>query len=148
MASNVVNRETVRDAVSTILSSAIVAAGYAQAFYGYQVADFGRQSPVVVVTSGGASRGNLASREIGDTSFKIIIHIFVLYAIEDGSWTEANSEDKLDALEKKIIDLLIDAFDTQNWLTLDAMDFSEVDGEIIGEEDYRHEAITLTIGVM
>ena len=148
MASNVVNRETVRDAVSTILSTAIVGAGYAQAFYGYQVADFARQSPVVVVTSGAAKRGNLASKEIGDTQFKIIIHTFVLYATDDGTWTEAESEDKVDALEKKIIDLLIDAFDVQNWLTLDAMDFSEVYPEIVGEEEYRHEEITLTIGVM
>ena len=50
----ITNRETVRDALGTLLSAALVGTGKpAQAFYGYMVGDFAGQSPVVVLTSSG-----------------------------------------------------------------------------------------------
>ena len=148
MASNVVNRKTVRTAVKTVLETELVGVGKpAQAIYGYQVADFSRQSPVIVVTSGGSRRGVLSSKELGDTAFEIIVHVFVLYAQDDGTWTESQSEDSLDDLEKEITDTLTDAFDSQNWLLLGVSGYSFLDPVIIGDEEYRHEAITLIIGV-
>jgi len=148
MTSNVVSRETVRDAVATLLEAALVGVGKpAQAVYNYQIEDFGEQSPVVVVSSGPSHRGRLDSKELGDTAFAIDIYAFVLYATEDGTWTEANSEDSLDGLEKAIIDALVDGFDSQPWLFVDMPDWSLVQPIMIGENEYRRESVTLIIGV-
>lgn len=50
MASDVTNRETVRDAFTTLLSTALVGSGLpVQAVYGYKIGDFQGQSPIVIV---------------------------------------------------------------------------------------------------
>jgi len=147
MTSNVTSRETVRDAVATLLSTAMVGTGLlAQAVYNYQVDDFAEQSPVIVVSSGPAHRGRLDSQELGDTAFAIDIHVFVLYSLAGGTWTELQSEDSLDALEKKVIDTLVDGFDAQPWLFLDTPDWSVIQPVMIGENEYRRETITVVVG--
>jgi len=115
--------------------------------YNYQIGDFAEQSPVIVVTSGSSFRGRLDSQGMGDTVFEIDVHIFVLYALVGGTWTEAQSEDSLDAIEKKVIDTLVDGFDAQPWLYLDIPNLSMISPVVIGENEYRRETMTLVIGV-
>jgi hypothetical protein len=146
MASNVINRETVRDQLATLLSTALVGTGLpAQAVYNYQVGDFEGKSPVVVVTSAGTGRGNPL---ISDTSvFLLEVHSFVLYALEDGTWTEAQSEDRLDLLEKSIADVVNNANDSGVWLSIMIADQSEIDGVEIGGDEYRHEMVPVRVTV-
>lgn len=100
-----INRETVRDAFTALLSTALVGTGLpAQAVYGYQVGDFGSQSPVVVVSDAGSMRSvmtGLGSR----AEFLFNIFVFVLYT-DGSSWNEDDAEDALDAIEKIIADVL------------------------------------------
>lgn len=146
MASNVINRETVRDQLATLLNTALVGSGKpAQAVYGYQVGDFQGNSPAVVVTSVGTGRGS--SLIAGATEFPLEVHTFVLYATEDGSWTEAQSEDRLDLLEKSITDVINDANDSGTWISIEMNGQSEIDAVEIGGDEYRHEVIPVLITV-
>ena len=146
MTSNVINRETVRDQLATLLAAALVGTGKpAQAVYNYQVGDFEGKSPVVVVTSSGTGRGSPLA--YGVTSFRMELHTFVLYALEDGTWTEAQSEDRLDLLEKTIADVLQDANDSGTWMSVQMAGDSVVDGVEIGGDEYRHETIPVLITV-
>ena len=146
MSSNVINRETVRDQLATLLTAALVGSGKpAEAVYNYQVGDFEGKSPVVVVTGAGSGRGNPLI--YGEGSFLFEIHTFVLYALEDGSWTEAQSEDRLDLLEKSIADVLNDANDSDTWMSVTMNGESEVDGVEIGGDEYRHEVIPVRVTI-
>jgi len=146
MASNVINRETVRDQLAELLTAALVGEGKpAQAVYGYQVGDFEDQSPVVVVTSHGSKRERLAKDTFTSTHFLLDIHIFVLYS-DGGSWTEALSEDRLDLLEKCISDVIVDnkcLTDFWAWITL--KEASVIAGIEIGSLEYRHEVMTVDV---
>lgn len=100
------NRETVRDALATLLTSALTGAGKpGQAVYGYKVGDFQGQSPVTLVMSAGSQRSELTYSTEFDNMFYLVIENWVLYADTAGSWTEANAEDRLDLLEKSIADV-------------------------------------------
>ena len=105
MTSNVTDRAAVRSQLATLLTTSLVGVGKpAEAVYAYQVGDFGKKSPVVVVTGAGTGRGNPLI--VDPTDFLLEVHTFVLYATEDGSWTEQQSEDRLDLLEKSIGDVI------------------------------------------
>jgi len=80
MASDVVNRETIRDAFTTLLSTALVGTGLpVQAVYGYKKADFQGQSPVVVIAPGGTGRGAAAFDKTGSDVY-LDVFVFVLYS--------------------------------------------------------------------
>ena|SRR5688500_10508414 len=146
MASNVINRETVRKQFAALLAAALVGPGKpAEAVYDHQVGDFEGKSPVVVVTSGGTGRGS--SVVANTTAFLLDAVTFVAYALEDGSWTEAQSEDRLDLLEKSIADVVKDANDSGIWLSVEFNGESETDGAEIGGVEYRYEVIPLRITV-
>lgn len=111
MAANAANRETVRDALTTLLSTALTGIGNpVQSVYGYHVSEFGGEgfeSPVVLVLSSGSQRerrglGNQKYR----TFFQLEILVFVSDAISAESWTDANVEDRLDLIEKEIADVI------------------------------------------
>jgi hypothetical protein len=144
MAPNVINRETVRDQLATLLAAALVGAGKpAEAVYNHQVGDFTGKSPAVVVTSAGTGRGS--SLVSNNTQFALEVHTFVLYALENGSWTEAQSEDRLDLLEKMIADVVVKANDSDTWQSVEFNGQSEIDGVEIGGDEYRHEVIPILI---
>ena len=145
MTSNITNRETIRDAVAALLSSALVGSGLSvQSVYNYQVAQFGTESPVVVVTSSGSIRSKIAQVTRTNSSVYIDIHIFVTYTAT--SWTEAQSEDRLDLIEKSVLDCIFDNqvnLTTWDWITQDGR--SKIDEVEIGGEFYRHEVIPLKV---
>lgn len=147
MTVSVTNRETVRDALATALDAALVTSGFsAGTVVGYQVADFGAASPVVVVTATGADRSRFNDpNAVWQDELYFAVHLFVLYA--DGTvWTEAQSEDQLDLLEKTVSDYVLGASAVggadEIWIdgrtTLEALS--------LGGHDYRHEIIPVRVG--
>lgn len=116
MAANSLNRETVRDALASTLTTALVGVGLpVQAVYGYQVGDFGAYSPVVVITSAGSDRTRPGTfDQTWDTDVMLDIWVFVRYAILDAAGavlvSESASEDQIDLVEKEIMDALIDDY--------------------------------------
>jgi len=146
MSSNVTDRAAVRSQLATLLASALVGAGKpAQAVYAYQVGDFDKLSPVIVVTGAGTGRGNPLITD--PTDFFLDVHTFVLYATEDGGWTEQQSEDRLDLLEKSISDVIKDANDSGLWESIVPNGESQIDGLEIGGLEYRHEVIPVRVVV-
>lgn len=142
MPSNVINREAVRDQFAQLLSDALVGVGKpAEAVYNYQVGDLEGKSSVVVVTSAGSGRGSVVIAN--DTILLLEVVTFVLYASEN--WTEAQSEDQLDLLEKSISDVVVDANDRGIWQSVEFNGESTIDVIDIGGTDYRYEVIPLRI---
>ena len=141
-----VNRETVRDAMATLLETALVGTGLpAQAVYGYRVGDFNGQSPVVTVSSAGSERPPMTARG-GRTVVYLQVDTFTLYS-DEGSWGEDEAEDRLDLLEKTIAETLHGNQVTANWQAVDYAARSErVDVEIGGLE-YAREMIPLRVEV-
>lgn len=143
MAADLPNRETARDALATLLQSSIGTATV-QAYYNYQVGDFGGQSPVVVVTSGPATRAR-SSYGGGyiDATFEYDVHVFVLYT-QGTAWTEADAEDRLDLIEKEVADCVQDNMSGTIWQRLDWEGATAIDSVVLGGEEYKHEVITVS----
>lgn len=145
MAADSTNRETVRDALVTLLSSALTGAGNpAQAVYGYQVGDFQGQSPVVVVASAGSQREPFQLRGQRNLLY-FNIFVFVLFDDPDTDWDEDDAEDRIDLIEKEIADVVIDNRKTDNWTHIRLEGRSTVDSLQIGGSEYRREVITVRI---
>jgi len=143
------SRETARDALATLLSTALVGVGKpAQAFYGYPVADFQAQSPVVVLSSAGSERDQeaISTRRKSFLSFNIIT--FVLYQDTASSWTEDDAEDALDTIEATI-DQVISANLTNGttWADIGYNGRTTAGNTSIGGDPYRYEIIPIRITV-
>jgi hypothetical protein len=142
-------RETARDALASLLSAALVGTGLpAQAFYGYPVADFQSQSPVVVLRSAGSER----TMETMSTRRKSFLHYdiisFTLYADAASSWTEANAEDKLDAIEQVVDETLAaNLVNGTTWADIGYDGKSTTGNVTIGGEQFRFELIPIIITV-
>ncbi len=135
-----ISRKEVRQELAKILKGRMVSA---QAVYSFQVANFGKASPVVYLTGSGSRRAKLTGRGYQST-FKINAHLFVLYASKDGSWTEENAEDTLDQLE---FELAVAVLDVQGNKIISEINYSEAsnadDPVVIGGETYLHEIVPL-----
>lgn len=144
------NRETVRDALYTLLNAALVGAGLpCQAMYGYLVNDFGGQSPVAVLSSRGSERDyDVLSDTYESVSFWLDFWAFVLYTDPESSWSEADAEDRLDLIEKTVADTLAANSTTNaNWEDLQ-MERSIVDTVVSdGGIPYRRELIPIRVVV-
>jgi len=158
VSSSVVSRETVRDALTAVFSAALVGSGKpAQVMYGYKAGDFQRQTPVVVLTAAGSDRMQLRPLPNANQVFYFELHLFTLYAVvkpSDNSfqWTDAQSEDNLDALEKAVSDVIVDYSDMRRtphyaWKQMFANDRTIIDEQIIGNDVYRHEQIDIAVVV-
>ena len=146
MAADSLNRETVRDALVTLLQTALVGAGLpVQAVYGYQVGDAGGQSPAVVVSSAGSERRYKTMGTNWHDVFYFNVYAFVLYADSASSWTEANAEDRIDLIEKEIADTVMDNRTNANWDIITIEGPSIVDGVEIGGEEYRRELTRIKV---
>ena len=144
MGSAILSRATVRKAVAALFTP-LVQSGLVQVVYDYQVGDLQGQSPVIVVVSGPAKHEKITERSGTETHHVINVHLLVLYATEDGAWTEEMSEDKIDAVEKAVADVLIDNAFTEPWVELTMGDFSEVTAMLVGNVTYRHEAVSTDV---
>lgn len=136
-----INRETIRDALTTILTTALVGAGKpAQAVYGYQPADFRGQSPVVTISSGPIMRPPMT---IAGNAVECIldIHVFVLYD-DGGTWNEDDAEDRLDLIECTIADTLQTYRRHPNYWQRAVYEGETETGSLaIGGDEYRIERI-------
>ncbi len=117
---NAANRETVRDALTALLSSALTGTGNpVQSVYGYHISEFGAdgfESPVVLVLSNGSQRERRGlGSQVYRTFFQLSVLVFVSDAIAAESWTDANVEDRLDLIEKEIADVLAENRSTASW---------------------------------
>jgi hypothetical protein len=145
MGANNVNRETLRDALATLLSAALVGTGKpCVAVYGYSPGDFGGQSPIVTVTSWNTERSLL---HLGDAIFDmtagLLVEVWALWQDAAGSYTEATAEDALDLIEKMIADVVRDNYRTATWSMLKYSRGSESDWASVGGCYYRTERIYL-----
>ena len=141
------SRKTVRDGLTTLLQAALVGSGKpAQAVYGYQVGDFGGQSPVVVVASGPVVRERKGFGPCWHTTATLLVLVFVAYAAP--GWTEANAEDALDGIEAAIADVVLANSSTATWHGLTYAEQSEPGSVVIGGVEYRNEVIRLACEVL
>jgi hypothetical protein len=139
------SRETVRDALATLLNSALtISGGPAEAFYGYPVADFRGQSPVVVL----ASRGSERTMETMSTRRKSLFHLdimsFTLYS-DGSSWNEDDAEDRLDIIEQVIDQTIATNLVTSDWADIGYDGTTECGNATIGGTQYRYEVIHIVI---
>ncbi len=118
MAANSVNRETLRDALSTLLYTKLVTGGVTDKQFGYKVADFGQPVSAVVVSSAGSRREQNPMDDTCDVWALLDIWTFTLESDEAQEWTRAEAEDKRDLIEKSIADVLEDNYSTANWLEI------------------------------
>jgi len=147
MSSDILNRSAVRKALAALLATALVGSGLpVQAVYAYQKGNFDDMSPVVCVVSGSSDRTKLTNVAVAVSAFTIELHTFVLYASDDDSWTEENSEDRIDLIEKEITDVLIDNYNNAGvWDAIVVEEPSAIMPIKIGNASYRHEVIFCTI---
>lgn len=109
MTASSTNRETVRDALATLLQSALVGTGKpVQEVTAYERGEIGA-SPLIMVLSGGSRRKQHGmNREKWKNHFRLVVRVIVKDADAGESWTEQNVEDSLDLIEKGIADVLAD----------------------------------------
>jgi len=76
----------------------------------------------------------------------VLVHSFVTPKIY--IWTESQSEDLLDLLEKGISDVIKDSSEEDLFFYVMNTDRSEIDVVEIGGDAYRHETVPVTVAVM
>lgn len=141
-----INRSVVRKQLATLLATELVGAGLpVQQVYDHQTGDFEGRSSVIVVTSAGTGRGS--TLVASTTTILLEVFTFVVYALEDNSWTEAQSEDQLDLLEKSVADVVAYANDSGVWESVEFNGESEIDSIEVGGLEYRYEVIPIRIVV-
>lgn len=146
MTTTMIDRKTLRESLATLLAAELVGTGKpVSAVYSYQVADFKGKSPVVFVTSAGSHRRN-PEKSQRDTSLAYLdVNILVLYSDGTANWTEQHSEERLDLIEKKVGEIVVNNSDnpTLPWMELDFAGRSEVTSVVIGGKDYSWEIVPL-----
>ena len=137
------NRETVRDALVTLLSAALVGVGKpCKSVLGYPAARISA-SPLVCVSSTTATSEKIAKASWG-WQFQFNIEILVRWK-DSSSWTQANAEDKLDAIWV-IVGGVIEANQSNaNWQVLEVVE-DTCDLVAISGDSYRREVIRINVG--
>lgn len=145
-----VSRRTGRAAFAGLLQAALVGTGKpAAAVYDYLVGDFQGQSPVVVVASGPMLRIRDTMGECYRSQFNLLVYVFAVYSDPDGTWTEADAEDAIDAIEAAIADVVLTNSRVSGaWDRLTNEEPTELDSVTIGGVEYRREIITLQVEVL
>jgi len=147
---SVVNRETVRNSLAGMLSSALVGSGKpVQVVYSYKAAQLGGQTPVMVVASRGSRRAPQENLSYSPSVVLLDAFILVLYGVVSSSgtisWSAENSDDSLDLVEKSAMEVILDNSGPNgniwNKLWLDGT--SGIDEQLLGSDIYRVERIPL-----
>lgn len=145
------NRETARDALAALFSTALVSPTLAQAVYNHLPAKFNGQTPVVCVGSGGTERTPI---HIGAQKFHtwvyLTVYVFVLYSEEPGgAWTRALAEDRLDLLEVTIADVVMANRNNPGvWDMLEYAGRTVIEGPVTIGQSYLIETINLKARVV
>jgi hypothetical protein len=138
------NRETLRDALTTLLTTALVGTGLpAQAVHGYPIGDFGSKSPVVVVESAGSERVHEQASTKWRDWFYLNVFVFVICTDPGTTWGEDDAEDQLDLVEKEIADALMDNLAAGVLNYFEFAGRTTVDHIVIGGDDYRRELMPI-----
>lgn len=145
-----ISRRPAREALAALLTTALVGSGKpATAVYDYLVGDFEGQSPVVVVASGPMLRLRDNLGECYRSRFNLRCFVFVAYSDPAGTWTEADAEDAIDAIEAAIADVVLaNGRVSGAWDKLTNEEVTELDSVTIGGVEYRREIITLEAEVL
>ena len=144
------NRKDVRKKMAELLETALGAGAptqLVQAFYKSQPRDFGGASPVVTVSGAGSDRPRM-TQGAGRSTFWLNVHVFVVFALADGSWTEDDAEDRLDDIEAAVAAVIqnnrrLSGF----WEALDYESRSAAGSVEVGGVEYRREVIPLKVEV-
>ena len=143
-----IDRTAVQNKMAALISTKLVGAGKpVQAVYSYQVADINKQSPVVIITSGGSQRRNPEKSARNTSLIFLDVHVLVLYANATDSWTEQHSEAALNVIEKGIDEVVADNNETDVWMNLDFAGKSMIEPVVISGLEYRYEVIPLSAEV-
>lgn len=141
------DRETARDALATLLTAALVGSGKpAQAVYNYRKGEWSGLFPVVEVSSRTSTRTQM-TRAGSRATFGLQVDVYVLYALDDGTWTEALAEDALDEIEHLIAGAVEQNQTTAPWKSLSYAGNSERMDVTIGGVPYIWETIPLVAEV-
>lgn len=149
MASNVANRQTIREALAALIDAAL-SSDWDVFNYGTSV--FSGKARNVIIASGDTEYkddgADSTDDEDADVEFLFNIGIFVLYASDSQSWTAQNSEDALDLGRKTITDIVRDNRDNANWYRLSSNGRSAV-GVVPdkGGVPYRYEIVPVKITI-
>ena len=145
-----ISRRTARESLASLLTTALVGTSKpAAAVYAYLVGDFAGQSPVVVVASGSMERRRDSIGECYRSVFDLYVYVFAVYSDPAGTWTEADAEDAIDAIEAAIADVvLVNSREPGAWDYLGYSDVTQLDSVTIGGVEYRREIITLQVEVL
>lgn len=109
MASNVINRQTIRERLASKIDAALDSTWDV---FNYGTISFNGKARNVVVASGdteytaqGAGAEEVAA---SDADFDFMVVIFILYADDNQAWTAQNSQDALDLGRKLVTDVIRD----------------------------------------
>jgi hypothetical protein len=154
------SRSEVRAEFRALVANELLGEGkLLQALYGYMVADFKQQSPVMVIASSGTDRRPLTF-EGSRPDYLLNVYIFVLYAALDGQdtlvlgsdgqpvWSEADSEAAADEIERQFGDFL-HLKTTQrgrSWQSISYASPTQTELAFVGGKPYRQETIQLRFG--
>lgn len=119
----------------------------AQDFYAFEPADYKGRSPVVFLSSGGASHNKTVLKAL-DSTFFVNVHLLTLYAdMQASTYNEEDASDLLDDMEQQL-SAAVEAkpvYPTK-WQELAYEDRTIADEpQQIGGELYLHEVVTLRV---
>lgn len=142
-----VGRDEVRVELGSRLK-ALLQPTLAQAVYDHLEADFGTQTPVVMLASAGAEWQPLTTQG-RRSGFLVDAHVYVLYALDDGSWTPAQSLQRLDQIYTAVANWLSEPSNKNMpaWRSIKQSAQSMVLTEAIGGAGYWHEIIPIKVEV-
>lgn len=154
MPSNTSNRETCRDELASLLTTALTGTGKpVQSVYNYRPLDVAGASPVVMVLSAGTRQRT--KRGIGNTTryhsiYLLNVLVFVMDANATDSWTRNNVEDQLDLIEKSIADVLADNRESSGkWNYIEHGEGgSQILPAVLGGKQYLMEPIPVLVEVI
>jgi predicted alternative tryptophan synthase beta-subunit len=138
-------RQAAREQLGSLLSTALVGTGkLAQAVYDYRIGDFAGLSPVVTVSSRGSIHPPMTVRGLRG-SYRLQVDTFVAYAAT--GWTEADSEDALDAIEAVIAGVIAANPTSTAWNSIDYDAPTERADVEVGGIEYAHEQAVFLVEV-
>jgi len=137
------SRETVRDALVTLLTTALVGTGLpVKTVSGSKVSTLAGVTPLVAVLSAGTTRKRTTFQGTIPTFF-LEIQVWVRQATT--GWTNAQAEDALDEIESLIAGVFADNVATTNWSLLEYSDRSIVLELTVAGIAYYMERISVTV---
>jgi len=142
------SREGARKAFAALLVTSLVTTNEVEAVYNNQVGDFGGKASVVVVTSGGIMREKQNFGTCWHNTYRLDCYIFVLYADPNSNWTEANAEDKIDAIEALFADVVMTGTSATWDGTPTYAEQTSLGVVAVGGVSYRRELISILLEKM